>query len=225
MSMWALWAATEVEPHALTVLVHRVSRPPAERDAKLAQAAVEALRAPFAVLDKALAATGYLVGGRYRGRHQHRRGRAFFDGRRRAVRGGAQREDLAGGLPCAAGVPRDDGGTREGAGVNRHAARRRAGLIWSRTRATVVFTHPLYRETRRTTYGGRFASADGQAASFGISNVMACRARARPFSASSWLMLSPSTWTKLTSVRPTKARIARRYGSWKSSARAGLSPL
>src|SRR4249920_2128448 len=49
MSMWALWAATEVEPHALTVLMHRVSKPPAERDPKTAQAAIETLRAPFAV--------------------------------------------------------------------------------------------------------------------------------------------------------------------------------
>jgi glutathione S-transferase len=47
------------------VLVHRVSKPPAERDAQLAQAAVDALRAPFAVLDKALAATGYLVRDRF----------------------------------------------------------------------------------------------------------------------------------------------------------------
>jgi glutathione S-transferase len=65
MTMWALWAANELEPHALTVLVHRVSKPPAERDAQLAQAAVDALRAPFAVLDKALAAAGYLVGDRF----------------------------------------------------------------------------------------------------------------------------------------------------------------
>jgi glutathione S-transferase len=65
MTMWALWAANEFEPHALTVLVHRVSRPPAERDDGLAQAAIEALRAPFAVLDNALAATGYLVGDRF----------------------------------------------------------------------------------------------------------------------------------------------------------------
>ena len=65
MTMWALWAATEVEPHALTVLNHRVAKAPAERDPKLAQAAIEALRAPFAVLDKELAATGYLVGGRF----------------------------------------------------------------------------------------------------------------------------------------------------------------
>jgi glutathione S-transferase len=65
MTMWALWAATEVEPQALTVLNHRVGKPPAERDAKLAAAAVEALRAPFAVLDAALAATGFVVGGRF----------------------------------------------------------------------------------------------------------------------------------------------------------------
>jgi len=64
MTMWALWAVNEVEPNALTVLIHRVSRPPAERDEKLAQAAVEALRAPFAVLDQALA-SGHLVGGRF----------------------------------------------------------------------------------------------------------------------------------------------------------------
>jgi glutathione S-transferase len=65
MSMWALWAATEVEPHALALLNHRVAKPPQERDAKLAQAALEALRAPFAVLDRALTASGYLVGGRF----------------------------------------------------------------------------------------------------------------------------------------------------------------
>jgi glutathione S-transferase len=64
MTMWALWAVNEVEPHALSVLINRVSRPPAERDEKLAAAAVEALRAPFAVLDRAVA-NGHLVGGRF----------------------------------------------------------------------------------------------------------------------------------------------------------------
>ena len=90
MTMWALWAATEVEPHALTVLIHRVAKPPAERDPKLAQAAVEALRAPFAVLDKALA--GRLPGRRplHRGRHQHRRDRALRHGGAGAVRGRAR---------------------------------------------------------------------------------------------------------------------------------------
>ncbi|MFN3744964.1 MAG: glutathione S-transferase family protein [Hyphomicrobiaceae bacterium] len=65
MMMWTAWALTEVEPHAIQVLYHRVARPAAERDARTADAAVVALRAPFAVLDKALAATGYVVGGRF----------------------------------------------------------------------------------------------------------------------------------------------------------------
>jgi glutathione S-transferase len=65
MTMWALWAATEVEPHSLSVLNHRLSKPRAERDPKIAQAAIEALRAPLAVLDKELAATGFIVGGRF----------------------------------------------------------------------------------------------------------------------------------------------------------------
>ena len=65
MTAWSLWAAADVEPHAIQVLYHRVGKPPAERDPKIAEAAVEALRAPFAVLDHALAATGYLVGKRF----------------------------------------------------------------------------------------------------------------------------------------------------------------
>jgi glutathione S-transferase len=65
MSMWALWAATEVEPHSIQVLNHRVAKPPQERDARIARAAIEALRAPFAVLDKVLAGSGFVVGGRF----------------------------------------------------------------------------------------------------------------------------------------------------------------
>jgi glutathione S-transferase len=65
MGMWSLWAATEVEPHSIEVLYNRVARPPAQRDAAKADAAVAALRAPFAVLETALAATGFLVGGRF----------------------------------------------------------------------------------------------------------------------------------------------------------------
>jgi glutathione S-transferase len=65
MGMWALWAATEVEPYSLQVLFHRVGNKPEERDPKIAAAAIEALRAPFAVLDKALAASGFIVGGRF----------------------------------------------------------------------------------------------------------------------------------------------------------------
>jgi glutathione S-transferase len=65
MVMWALWAAIEVEPHSIQVLYHRVGNKPEERDPKIAAAAIEALRAPFAVLDKTLAASGYIVGGRF----------------------------------------------------------------------------------------------------------------------------------------------------------------
>ena len=65
MAMWALWAATEVEPHSIQVLYHRVSYPPDRRDPAVAQAAIDALRKPLEVLDQALAARGFLVGGRF----------------------------------------------------------------------------------------------------------------------------------------------------------------
>ena len=65
MSTWTAWALTEVEPHSIQVLYHRVAKPVAERDPKIADAAVAALKAPFAVLDKALADSGYVVGGRF----------------------------------------------------------------------------------------------------------------------------------------------------------------
>lgn len=64
MSMWALWAATEVESHALNVLYNRVGNPWGTKDLKSADASVEALKAPFSVLDHALA-DGFLVGGRF----------------------------------------------------------------------------------------------------------------------------------------------------------------
>jgi glutathione S-transferase len=54
MAMWALWAVTEVEPHSLAI----AQKGPDE-------AAIEALRGPFAVLDAALVKTGWLVGGRF----------------------------------------------------------------------------------------------------------------------------------------------------------------
>jgi glutathione S-transferase len=65
MTMWALWAATEVEPHAIQVLNHRQAKRPEERDGNAADAAISALRAPFAVLEATLAASGYIVGGRF----------------------------------------------------------------------------------------------------------------------------------------------------------------
>lgn len=65
MIQWTLWAATTAEPHTIQVLYHRVGKPLAERDPAIANAAVEALRAPFAVLDGALAKTGFIVGNRF----------------------------------------------------------------------------------------------------------------------------------------------------------------
>jgi glutathione S-transferase len=65
MGMWSLWAATEVEPHAINVLYHRVVNRVGAMDPKIGDAAVEALKAPFAVLDRAVAKTGWLVGGRF----------------------------------------------------------------------------------------------------------------------------------------------------------------
>ena len=65
MGMWSLWAATEVEPHSINVLYHRVGNPSGAKDARAGDAAVEALRAPFAVLDATLAKDGNVMGGRF----------------------------------------------------------------------------------------------------------------------------------------------------------------
>lgn len=65
MTMWALWAATGVEPHSIQILYNMAAKPAAERDAAAAQVAIEALRPKFAVLNEAVAKTGYLVGGRF----------------------------------------------------------------------------------------------------------------------------------------------------------------
>lgn len=65
MTQWAIWAMTEAEIHTIQILYHKVMFPEAARDpARLAEA-VAALARPFRVLDEALAATGYLVGGRF----------------------------------------------------------------------------------------------------------------------------------------------------------------
>lgn len=53
MTMWALWAAAEVETHALSILQNGAPRE-----------SIDALRAPFAVLNDAVAG-GHLVGGRF----------------------------------------------------------------------------------------------------------------------------------------------------------------
>lgn len=64
-AMWSLWAATEVEPHSIQVLYHMAARPPEERDAKVAAAAVEALANPFRVLNDHLAKQPFILGDRF----------------------------------------------------------------------------------------------------------------------------------------------------------------
>lgn len=63
MTAWSLWAMTEVEPHSIQVLYNREGAP--NRDAAKHDTAVAALAAPFAVLEAALAKTGFVVGGRF----------------------------------------------------------------------------------------------------------------------------------------------------------------
>jgi glutathione S-transferase len=65
MAQWTLWAATMVEPHSINILYHRVAKPLAERDPKIVDDAIAALRGPMALLDAALAKSGFVVGGRF----------------------------------------------------------------------------------------------------------------------------------------------------------------
>jgi glutathione S-transferase len=66
LAMWTLWAVTEVEPHAIQILYHRMMKPEAERKPEIADAAIAALHAPLAVLDAALmTGGGYLMGERF----------------------------------------------------------------------------------------------------------------------------------------------------------------
>jgi glutathione S-transferase len=65
MTAWSIWAMTEAEPHTIEVLYNTVGKPPEQRDAAKLAAAIAGLKAPFAVLDAALAKDGFLVGGRF----------------------------------------------------------------------------------------------------------------------------------------------------------------
>jgi len=64
-AMWTLWAATEAEPHTIQILYHMAARPPEERDPAIAAAALEAMKAPMAVLDRHLSKDGFMMGGRF----------------------------------------------------------------------------------------------------------------------------------------------------------------
>jgi glutathione S-transferase len=66
MTMWSLWAATELEPMAGQALYNSIAYAPEKRDPAKVTVALEALKAPLAVLEKALVkGGGYLVGKRF----------------------------------------------------------------------------------------------------------------------------------------------------------------
>lgn len=62
---WSFWGATELETPALTILLHRAERDPEDRDQARADEAEAILRDKLPVLDRHLAETGWLVGGRF----------------------------------------------------------------------------------------------------------------------------------------------------------------
>ncbi|MGF1649036.1 MAG: glutathione S-transferase family protein [Hyphomicrobiaceae bacterium] len=66
MTMWTIWAITEVEPHAVQIIYHKAMKPEAERDPNVVAASIAALRAPLRVLDEHLLKSGgHVVGARF----------------------------------------------------------------------------------------------------------------------------------------------------------------
>ena len=59
---WSFFGMTEMESHLLALLRQRVILTAEKRDEKLAQRAIDALKAPLAVLDGALQGKDYLLG-------------------------------------------------------------------------------------------------------------------------------------------------------------------
>jgi len=64
-AQWSLFGATEIEPHSIQILYNRVQLPPEQRNEARVTEALAALQTPLATLDRALAANGHLVGGRF----------------------------------------------------------------------------------------------------------------------------------------------------------------
>ena len=60
---WSLWAVTEVDRGVNIWSLHAVRLPPGERDAGKREEALQVLKAPFKVLDDAVAKQPYLLGG------------------------------------------------------------------------------------------------------------------------------------------------------------------
>ncbi|HUY27188.1 MAG TPA: glutathione S-transferase family protein [Candidatus Binataceae bacterium] len=62
---WSFWAMTEVEPHLMTVLMHKLFLPAEQRSQKAVADATSALGAPMAVLEAHLKGRGYLLGNEF----------------------------------------------------------------------------------------------------------------------------------------------------------------
>jgi glutathione S-transferase len=62
---WSFWGMTEIEPGLVETFLNRVMLPEAQRSATAADAGEQKLQRPLAVLDRALAETGWLVGDRF----------------------------------------------------------------------------------------------------------------------------------------------------------------
>ena len=106
MGMWSLWAATEVEPHSLSIAQNGPSA-----------AALDAVRGPFAVLDEALA-DGFLVGGRFTVADINvAEVVRYADGATELFQGGAEAEGVVRSLSCPSRLQENVGRTREGAGL------------------------------------------------------------------------------------------------------------
>jgi glutathione S-transferase len=65
VAQWSLWAANEIERATNVWSFHAERLPAAERDPKIAAAAIELLAPPFRVLDRTLADQPYLLGGAF----------------------------------------------------------------------------------------------------------------------------------------------------------------
>ena len=66
MLQWTMWAATEVEPHAVKIVLTMDAKAAESEQGRLAiRGAVKALKKSFRRLDQHLAASGHVVGGRF----------------------------------------------------------------------------------------------------------------------------------------------------------------
>ncbi len=59
---WSFFGITEIEPHLMTALMHRVFLPADQRDDKAAQKAADTLQGPLKVLNNQLHGRDYLLG-------------------------------------------------------------------------------------------------------------------------------------------------------------------